>query len=90
MNLTLYPSNASFGALRVPYCMIFILFFQLLISLLGTLTMIGPLSHAIIIFGDNVSVMYLDLYLIPHQRTKHMEVYSQFVREYVMTGHVHV
>ncbi|KAJ9565992.1 hypothetical protein OSB04_001958 [Centaurea solstitialis] len=49
-----------------------------------------PLSRAIVVFCDNVSVMYLASNPVQHQRTKHVEIDLHFVRERVAIGHVRV
>ena len=43
-----------------------------------------------IVFFDNVSVMYLSSHHIQYQFTKHVEIDLHFVREHVAIGHVHV
>ncbi|KAJ9558152.1 hypothetical protein OSB04_012766 [Centaurea solstitialis] len=49
-----------------------------------------PLSHATVVFCDNVSAMYLASNPVQHQRTKHVEIDLHFVRERVAIGHVRV
>jgi hypothetical protein len=45
---------------------------------------------SILIYCDNVSVVYLSTNPIQHQRTKHVEIDLQFVREHVTISDVHV
>jgi hypothetical protein len=45
---------------------------------------------SILIYCDNVSVVYLSTNPIQHQRTKHVEINLQFVREHVTISDVHV
>nr|GEY22595.1 ribonuclease H-like domain-containing protein [Tanacetum cinerariifolium] len=45
-----------------------------------------PLSFATLIYCDNVSDVYLYFNLVQHQRTKHIEIDIQFVRDLVSTG----
>ncbi|KAJ9565359.1 hypothetical protein OSB04_001325 [Centaurea solstitialis] len=49
-----------------------------------------PLSHATVVFCDNVSAMYLTSSPVQHQRTKHVKIDLHFVRERVAIGHVRV
>ena len=47
-----------------------------------------PLQKSTLVYCDNVSVVYLSSNLVQHQRTKHVEIELQFVREQVSTGDV--
>jgi hypothetical protein len=49
-----------------------------------------PLSQAMLVFCDNVSVVYLSTNLVKHQRTMHVEIDIHFVREKVAKGEVRV
>ncbi|CAH9141381.1 unnamed protein product [Cuscuta epithymum] len=49
-----------------------------------------PLSHASLIYCDNVSAIYMSHNPVQHQRTKHIEMDIHFVRERVSLGHVRV
>ncbi|GKE17120.1 ribonuclease H-like domain-containing protein, partial [Tanacetum coccineum] len=49
-----------------------------------------PLRSAILVYCDNVSVVYLSSNLVQHQRTKHIEIDIHFIRDFVATGHVRV
>nr|GEV53585.1 ribonuclease H-like domain-containing protein [Tanacetum cinerariifolium] len=49
-----------------------------------------PLSSATLIYCDNVSVVYLSLNPVQHQRTKHIEIYIHFVRDLVAASQVRV
>ena len=46
----------------------------------------SPLKHAIVVFCDNVSAVYLSSNPVNHQRTKHIEIDLHFVRERVAAG----
>jgi ATP sulfurylase len=50
----------------------------------------NPLSLATLIYCDNVSAVYLSTNPVQHQRTKHVEIDIQFVRECVVVGDVYV
>jgi hypothetical protein len=43
-----------------------------------------------IIFGDNISAVYLSDNLVHHKRTKHVELDIHFVREHTTLGHLRV
>ncbi|GJS64065.1 ribonuclease H-like domain-containing protein [Tanacetum coccineum] len=49
-----------------------------------------PLSSATLVYCDNVSAVYLSSNLVHHQRTKHIEIDIQFVRDLVATDQVRV
>ncbi|XP_066392551.1 uncharacterized mitochondrial protein AtMg00810-like [Miscanthus floridulus] len=49
-----------------------------------------PLRRAIVVYCDNVIVVYLSTNLVQHQRTKHIEIDLHFVRERVALGEVRV
>nr|GEW61706.1 ribonuclease H-like domain-containing protein [Tanacetum cinerariifolium] len=49
-----------------------------------------PLSATMIVYCDNVIVIYLSSNPLQHQRTKHIEIDIHFVRNLVTTGHVRV
>nr|GEY41256.1 copia protein [Tanacetum cinerariifolium] len=49
-----------------------------------------PLSSATLVYCDNVSAVYLSFNPVQHQRTKHIEIDIQFVRDLVAAGHVRV
>ncbi|GJV28990.1 ribonuclease H-like domain-containing protein, partial [Tanacetum coccineum] len=49
-----------------------------------------PLSSAMLVYCDNVSVVYLSSNPVQHQRTKHIEIDIYFVRDLVATGQVRV
>nr|GEW08804.1 retrotransposon protein, putative, unclassified [Tanacetum cinerariifolium] len=46
------------------------------------------LSTATLVYCDNVSVVYLSVKPVQHQRTKHIEIDIHFVRDMVQTGHI--
>ncbi|GJV60542.1 ribonuclease H-like domain-containing protein [Tanacetum coccineum] len=50
----------------------------------------APLHNVTLVYGDNVSVVYLSTNLVQHQRTKHIEIDIHFVRDYVASGQVRV
>jgi hypothetical protein len=50
----------------------------------------NPLLRVTLVYCNNVSVVYLSNNLIQYQRTKHVEIDLQFVREHVAGGDVHV
>jgi hypothetical protein len=50
----------------------------------------SPLQRATLVYGDNVSAVYLSTNPVQHQRTKHVEIDLHFVRERVATGDVWV
>ncbi|XP_021995899.1 uncharacterized mitochondrial protein AtMg00810-like [Helianthus annuus] len=47
-----------------------------------------PLTHATLVYCDNVSTIYLSGNPVQHQRTKHIELDIHFVREQVQRGQV--
>nr|GEX96912.1 ribonuclease H-like domain-containing protein [Tanacetum cinerariifolium] len=49
-----------------------------------------PLSSAMLVNCDNVSVVYLSFNPVTHQRTKHIEIDIHFVQDLVATGQVRV
>nr|GEU42361.1 ribonuclease H-like domain-containing protein [Tanacetum cinerariifolium] len=49
-----------------------------------------PLSSAILVYCDNVSVVYLSSNRVQHQRTKHFEIDIHIVRDLVAGGQVRV
>ncbi|GKE47871.1 ribonuclease H-like domain-containing protein [Tanacetum coccineum] len=49
-----------------------------------------PLSSAMLVYCDNVSVVYLSYNLVQHERAKHIEIDIHFVRDLVTTGQVRV
>jgi hypothetical protein len=49
-----------------------------------------PLKHAIVVFCDNVSAVYLSLNLVNHQHTMHIEIDLHSVHERVVVGVVQV
>ncbi|GJT18503.1 ribonuclease H-like domain-containing protein [Tanacetum coccineum] len=49
-----------------------------------------PLFIASLVYCDNVSAVYMSANSVQHQRTKHIEIDIQFVREKVAAGHVRV
>ncbi|GKF91914.1 ribonuclease H-like domain-containing protein, partial [Tanacetum coccineum] len=57
-------------------------------NLLGELH--TPLSSAMLVYCDNVSVVYLSCNSVQHQRTKHIEIDIHFVRDLVAGGQVRV
>ena len=48
----------------------------------------SPLQRATLVYGDNVSAVYLSTNPVKHQRTKHVEIDLHFVRERVAAGDV--
>nr|GEY92730.1 ribonuclease H-like domain-containing protein [Tanacetum cinerariifolium] len=46
------------------------------------------LSSATLVYCDNVNVVYLSCHSVQHQRTKHIEIDIQFVRDLVSAGQV--
>nr|GEV92962.1 hypothetical protein [Tanacetum cinerariifolium] len=46
----------------------------------------ASLSIVAIVYRDNVIVVYLSTNLVQHQRTKHIEIDIQFVRDYAASG----
>ncbi|GKB15834.1 ribonuclease H-like domain-containing protein [Tanacetum coccineum] len=50
----------------------------------------APLSTATLVYCDNVSDVYMSTNPVQHQRTKHIEIDINFVREYVASGQVRV
>ena len=49
-----------------------------------------PITSAMLVYCDNVSVVYLSNNPVKHQRTKHVEINIHFVREKVAMGQVRV
>nr|GEX37700.1 ribonuclease H-like domain-containing protein [Tanacetum cinerariifolium] len=49
-----------------------------------------PLFIATLVYCDNVSVVYVSANPVQHQRTKHIENDIHFVRDFVVSGQVHV
>nr|GEU82931.1 putative reverse transcriptase, RNA-dependent DNA polymerase [Tanacetum cinerariifolium] len=49
-----------------------------------------PLFIATLVYCDNVSVVYMSANPVQHQRTKHIENDIHFVRDFVVSGQVHV
>ncbi|GJX63007.1 ribonuclease H-like domain-containing protein [Tanacetum coccineum] len=49
-----------------------------------------PLSSATLVYCDNVSAVYLSCNPVQHQRTKHIEIDINFVRDLVVAGQVRV
>lgn len=49
-----------------------------------------PLSHATLVYCNNVSAIYLSSNPIHHQQTKHIELDIHFVREQVQQGQVRI
>nr|GEV62444.1 G-type lectin S-receptor-like serine/threonine-protein kinase At4g27290 [Tanacetum cinerariifolium] len=49
-----------------------------------------PLFTTTLVYCDNVSVVYMSANPVQHQRTKHIEIYIHFVRDYVAFGQVRV
>ncbi|GJW76846.1 ribonuclease H-like domain-containing protein [Tanacetum coccineum] len=49
-----------------------------------------PLFNATLVYCDNVSAVYMSTNPVQHQRTKHIEIDIQFVRDYVASGEVRV
>ncbi|GJV60293.1 ribonuclease H-like domain-containing protein [Tanacetum coccineum] len=49
-----------------------------------------PLFTAILVYCDNVSVVYMSANPVQHQRTKHIEIDIHFVRDFVASGQVRV
>ncbi|GKA82407.1 ribonuclease H-like domain-containing protein [Tanacetum coccineum] len=47
-----------------------------------------PILTATLVYCDNVSVVYLSVNPVQHQRTKHIEIDIYFVRDMVATGYV--
>jgi hypothetical protein len=50
----------------------------------------APLTKSILVYCDNVSVVYLSANPIQHQRTKHVKIDLHFMRERVAIGDVRV
>nr|GEY48040.1 ribonuclease H-like domain-containing protein [Tanacetum cinerariifolium] len=50
----------------------------------------ASLATATIVYRDNVSAVYLSTNPVQHHRTKHIEIYIHFVRDYVASGQVRV
>ena len=49
-----------------------------------------PSPPATVVFGDNVSAVYMSTNPVQHQRTKHIEIDLHFVRDRVAMGQVRV
>ena len=52
--------------------------------------LLAPVSHAALVYCDNISTVYMSSNPVQHQRTKHVEIDLHFVRERVATGAVRV
>ncbi|GKA42415.1 ribonuclease H-like domain-containing protein [Tanacetum coccineum] len=50
----------------------------------------SPLSTATLVYRDKVSVVYMSVNPVQHQRTKHIEIDIHFVRDMVTAGEVRV
>ncbi|GKC91596.1 ribonuclease H-like domain-containing protein [Tanacetum coccineum] len=50
----------------------------------------APLSSAMLVYCDNISIVYLSCNPVQHQRTKHIEIGIHFVRDLVATSQVRV
>nr|GEU51557.1 ribonuclease H-like domain-containing protein [Tanacetum cinerariifolium] len=50
----------------------------------------SPLLTATLVYCDNVSAVYMSANPVQHQRTKHIEIDTHFVRDMVKAGHVRV
>ncbi|GJT70411.1 ribonuclease H-like domain-containing protein [Tanacetum coccineum] len=50
----------------------------------------SPLSTATLVYCDNVSAVYMSVYPVQHQRTKHIAIDIHFVRDMVTAGQVGV
>ncbi|GKC75878.1 ribonuclease H-like domain-containing protein [Tanacetum coccineum] len=50
----------------------------------------SSLLTAILVYCDNISVVYMSANPVQHQRTKHIEIDIHFVRDMVKAGHVQV
>ncbi|GJS74858.1 ribonuclease H-like domain-containing protein [Tanacetum coccineum] len=48
----------------------------------------APLFTTTLVYCDNVSVVYMHVYPIQHQRTKHIEIDIHFVLDFVASGQV--
>jgi hypothetical protein len=57
-------------------------------QLLGELQ--RPLTRTTLVYGNNISVVYLSTNPIHHRRTKHVEIDLHFVREHVALGAIRV
>jgi hypothetical protein len=49
-----------------------------------------PLSQCTLVYCNNISVVYLSINPVQHQRTKHVEIDLHFIREKVVISQVHV
>jgi hypothetical protein len=47
-----------------------------------------PLSWVTLVYYDNVSAVYIAINLVQHQRTKHVKIDLNFIREHVAVGDV--
>ncbi|GKE86962.1 ribonuclease H-like domain-containing protein, partial [Tanacetum coccineum] len=45
-----------------------------------------PLSSTTLVYCDNVSVVYLSCNPVQHQRTEHIEIDMNFIRDLVVVG----
>ena len=50
----------------------------------------APLRLTVLVYCDNISIVYMSSNPIQHQRTKHIEIDLHFVREWVACGDVRV
>jgi hypothetical protein len=50
----------------------------------------SPLFRSILVYYDDVSVVYLAFNLVQHQYTKHVEIDLHFIHDKVAIGKVHV
>nr|CAE04695.1 OSJNBb0015D13.14 [Oryza sativa Japonica Group] len=50
----------------------------------------APIASATVVYGDNVSAVYMTANPVHHRRTKHIEIDIHFVREKVALRQVHV
>jgi hypothetical protein len=50
----------------------------------------SPLRRATLVYCDNISVVYMSANPVQHQRTKHIEIDLNFVRERVVIGDIRV
>jgi hypothetical protein len=48
----------------------------------------NPLSQAILVYCDNVIIVYLSTNPVQHQNNKHVEIDLHFVREWVAIGNI--
>nr|GFB14283.1 NBS-containing resistance-like protein [Tanacetum cinerariifolium] len=52
--------------------------------------LLSPLFTATLVYCHNVRVLYMSANLVQHQRTKHIEIDINFVRDFVASGQVRV